>query len=150
MRRKVPGAMNDRETGAILEAIKNFKEDQERDRLESKDSRLEQKTATEKLSERVDELRMAVNGQTQTVQSLGNRLYALDAEKCDERLKALEEFSGTLKDERVVQNLASVRHDVERHNTMLGTWTGFLVRVGAALIVAAALAFASKFISFHT
>jgi hypothetical protein len=93
--------------GRLIEAVDNLKEDGKT-----------RGSALERLSDRVEDLRLSINGLSQTTQSLSNQIVRLDAEKCDERLTALE-----LK--------------AKRYDGLLGSAGTFIWRVAGGLVISA-------------
>jgi hypothetical protein len=91
--------------GRLIEAVDNLKEDG-RTRGD----------ALGKLSDRVEDLRLSINGLTQTTQSLSNQIVRLDAEKCDERLTKLEEKA-------------------KRYDRLLGNASTFIWKVVGGVVV---------------
>lgn len=105
MARRGSGGMIDEQlVGRLIEAVDNLKEDGKG-----------RGSAVEKLSDRVEELRLSINGLTQTTQSLSNQIVRLDAEKCDERLNALEA-------------------KMKRYDTIVGGTWQFIVKLTLALM----------------
>lgn len=96
--------MSEREVGQILEALKNVIEDRKEDR-----------DGNAKLREQFNDLRRAVDGQTQTLSSIGAQLTRMETQKHEERLTIVES-------------------KVKTHDRIIGGTWQFILKLALALI----------------